>query len=234
MKNSPKINYNENVYTTGDFNLQEIKAETILSLENLPDFSVQTEENSGIFYRNYSPDLVKYDSNNNTVTLSRDSIYNLLPERLFFEEDELKNSKNIEETNEQIKNKKKHISYFFQPFDTEYFKLSLALEKQINKLSEKSNKVLLDLFFDKIAETEVEHLQFLLPQISQIKGNELLIINVLKIILNVKKIELVENDCYSKCFIIHIHNLAKEEYTRKTQQISVIFEILKEYFLPLD
>jgi len=86
-----------------NINLQEIKAETILSLKDLPDFLVQ-KENSGTFYRNYSPDLIEYDNFNNTVTLSRDGVYNLLPEGLFFKEDEL-NSKNFQDASDKIKEK---------------------------------------------------------------------------------------------------------------------------------
>jgi len=227
-------------YINGNVNLHEIRAETILSLEDLSKFSVQTKENGGTFYRNYSSDLIEYESDN-TITLSRDSIYHLLPEGLFFEEDELKNSKDFRETSDKLKEKKREISHFFQPFDTEYFKLSLALEKQMNKISQKGNEILLDLFFDKPAVTAAVETgrapslqRLLLPQISQIKGNEYLIIDILKIILNVKKIELIEMDYCAKRFIIHIPNLSKEEYDQKTQQISDIFEILKEYFLPFD
>ena len=222
----------KNDHINGNVNLFGIRAETILSLEDLPDFSVQTKENSGTFYRNYSSDLIEYDSDNNTITLSRDSTYHFLPEGLFFKEDELKNGKNFKETSDKIKEKKREICNFFQPFDTEYFKLSSALEKQINKLSEKGNNILLDLFFDKTVETQC--IASLLPQINQIKGNEYLIITILKTILKIKKIELIEMDCCTKYFIIHIPNLSKEEYTQKTQQVSGIFEILKEYFLPFD
>ena len=234
MKNNDKINSNENVRMSIFFDLQEIKAETFLSLENLSDFSVQTKESSGTFYRNYSPDLIKYDRNSNTVTLSRDGIYNLLPEELFFEEDELKNSKSFKETTEKRKEKKKQINCFFQPFDTEYFKLSFTLEKQINTLSQKSNSVLLDLFLGPVVEADVLFLQSLLPHISQIKGNDYLIIDILKMMLKSPKIELKEADNDCKCFIIHIPNLSKEKYIQKIQQICGIFEILREYFLPFN
>ena len=224
-------------YINENVNLGEIRAETILSLEDPPGFSVQTKENSGAFYRNYSFDLIKYDSDN-TITLSRDSLYHLLPEGLFFEEDELKNSKDFKETSEKMKEKRRDISHFFQPFDTKYFNLSLALEKQMNKISEKGNEILLDLFFDKSAATvetgRAPSLQLLIPQISQIKGNEYLIINILKTILHIKKIELIELDYCTKRFIIHIPNLSKEEYNQKTEQISGIFEIFKEYFFPFN
>ena len=225
-----------NISTAENFYLREIKAETILALEEITDFSILTKENSGTFCRNYSSDIIDCDNINNTITLSRDSIYKLLPEALFFEEEELRNSKNFKDTSDKIKEKKKEISYFFQPFDTEYFKLSLTLEKEINKISEKSNKILLDLFFEKnkIAKINPIFSQFLLPQINQIKGNELLIIDILKIILKVKKIELIEINNYDKRFIIHIPNLSKDEYFQKTQEVSDIFEILKEYFSPFD
>jgi len=225
-------------YINGNSNVQEIRAETLLSLEDLHGFSVQTKENSGTFYRNYSSDLIEYDSSSNTITLSRDGIYNVLPEGLFFEEDELKSRKNFEKSREKIKEKKRDISHFFQPFDTEYFNLSLALEKQINNISEKGNTILLDLFFDNdnigAAAKTWSAASLLLPQIGQIKGNEYAIGNILKTILDAKKVELIETDCNTKRFIIHIPNLSKEEYFEKTQQVSGIFTILEEYFLPFD
>ncbi|MDR1761464.1 MAG: hypothetical protein LBR55_03340 [Bacteroidales bacterium] len=228
----------KNNYINGNSNVREIKAETIVALQDLSDFSVQTKENGGAFYRNYSSDLIRYDSDTNTITLSRDGIYNLLPEGLFFEEDELRNSKNFKETRNKIKEKKKEISHFFQPFDTEYFKLSLALEKHINKCAEKGNEILLDLFFDNDnVAADVETwcaASFLLPQISQIKGNEHVIGGVLKTILHAPKVELIETDYCNKSFIIYISNLSKKEYFEKKQQVSDIFKILEEYVLPFD
>lgn len=215
-------------------NLQGIKAEAILSLEGVSDVLVNTntEGKQGAFCRNYSPDLIDFDYNTNTVILSRNAIEKQLPEGLFFEEDELKNSSNFEKAYKTITVKKEDRSNFFQPFNTEYFNLSLAFEKEINRISEKSNQILLDLFFEKeeIAKINVPALQILLPQISHIKGNVYLIIDLLKNILDVKKIELTEPD--RDCFIIHIPNLSKEQYDRKTEEVEDIFKILKEYFLP--
>lgn len=228
----------KNDYINNNSDLREIKAETIVSLLDLPVFAVQTKEKGGTFYRNYSSDLIEYDRNTNTITLSQDGIYNLLPEGLFFNEDELKSSKNFKVSSARIKEKKKEINHFFQPFDTEYFKLSVALEKQINKLTEKGNEILLDLFFDTTADKKTQYAaslqQFLLPHSSHIKGNEHAIRNVLKSLLHAKKIELIETDYCNKRFIIHIPNLSKEEYVQKVKQISDIFEILEEYFLPFN
>ena len=213
-----------------NINLRELKAESILSLQDLQDFVVEMK---GIFYRNYSPDLMSNPVDKEEIELSRDGILHLLPEGLFFNEDDPKNSEIFDEKKEKSK-------LFFRPFDTEYFNLSLKLEKEINRISGKSNFSLTDfLSRDILPETEEDFLS-LSGFVSAIRGNEALIIDILKIILNVPKIELIKIDNFvcsgviRKRFIIHISNLSTEQYAQKNHQISGIFEIFKEYFLPFE
>ena len=209
---------------------QELKAESVLSLYGLQDFVVEMK---GIFHRNYSPDLMSKPTDNDRIELSRDSIYHLLPEGLFFGDDELKN-------NELFKEKKKRRKLFFQPFDTEYFNLSLKLEKELNDIFEK-HLFNLKNHIDKDILPEIkEDIICLSDFINRVRGNEMLIIDILKLILNIQKIELVKNnhpdypEITRKTFIIHILNLSTEEYFQKNHQIEKIFTVFEEYFLPFD
>jgi len=200
-------------------NCRELKAESILSLSDLQNFVVEMK---GIFYRNYSSDLMSNptDKENKNIELSRDSIYHLLPEGLFFNKDDIKDT-------DKFKNKKKERELFFQPFESKYFHLSLKLEKEINDIFEKD-------FLNLTNSSCFPNLTYLA---GVIRGNELLIIDILKIILNVSKIELIKinnSEFIRKTFIIHIPKLSMEQYVQKNHQISKIFEILKEYFLPFD
>lgn len=215
-------------------NFREIKAESILSLYDLGDFAL---EMNGIFHRNYSSDLMSKLSNKEEIELSRDSVYHLLPEGLFFNEEELLNS-------EILREKKKKRKFFFQLFDTEYFKLSLKLEQEINNISEKQVRNLKDHSINRDIEpkTEEDMLNILNHSdfVCEIRGKEWLIVDILKMILDIKKIELIKIEDFNspeiirKRFIIHIPNLSVEEYFQKNHQISKMFEILKEYFLPFD
>jgi len=214
-------------------NLRELKAESVLSLYDLQDFAVEMK---GIFHRNYSPDLMSKPTDKDKIELSRDSIYHLLPENLFFGDNELKNSENLKE-------KKRKRKLFFQPFDNEYFNFLLKLEKEINNIF---GKYIFNMTSypnwempQKTAEDTLDVLN-LSDFASEIRGNETLIVDILKIILNVSKIELIKNDnsAYQepirKTFIIHIPKLSNEEYFQKSNQVVKMFEIFKEYFLPFD
>jgi len=214
-----------------NINFKDLKAESVLSLYDLQNFVVEMK---GIFYRNYSPDLMSDPNEKETIELSRDGISHLLPEGLFFSENDFKDSTIFEE-------KKRNRRNFFQPFDNEYFSISLDLEKEINHISEKSLFSLIDfLSQNTIQTTEEDMINFfnVSALVSAIRGNEMLIIDILKIILNIQKIELIKINTAcgfaQKRFIIHIPNLSTEQYIEKKHHISKIFEVLKEYFLPFE
>ncbi|MCL2417498.1 MAG: hypothetical protein FWD02_06150 [Bacteroidales bacterium] len=210
-------------------NIQEIKAESIVALYDLQNFAVEMKS---IFYRNYSPDLMSNPNNKEVVELSRDGIFHLLPEGLFFEKDDKK-----------FQEKKEKAMLFFQPFDTEYFNLSLKLEKEINRICEKYQFSLTDFLCGNVlpkSEENILNFISLSNFVNTIRGNETLIIDILKNILNVPKIELVKNinstseGIIRKTFIIHISNLSAEEYARENQRVSKLFEIIKDNLLPFE
>jgi hypothetical protein len=217
-------------------NMREIKAETLISLIDVSDFTVQMQ---GIFFRNYSEDLTSItdDNNGQIFNLSRDGIFHLLPEGLFFEKNQLKDD-DFKKKYDALKEKKKRIDLFFQPFDTEYFKLSLKLEKKINAVSEQWNAFFSTFFFDNL---ELEHdnayiykLKTLLPYVSELKGNHKLLVDILKIILECEKVEIIELKPFFKRFIFHKECLSKEAYQQMTEKILAFFNFFQEWFLPFE
>jgi len=220
-------NQGQNIAESSSF--QEVKAEPIAALHDLQDFVVEAKS---IFYRNYSPDLMSNPNNKDVIELSRDGIFHLLPKYLFFEKDDNKSQE-----------KKEKAMLLFQPFDTEYFNLSLKLEKEINRICEKSQFNLTDfLCRDSFPKAEEDMLNFIAMSnfVNAIRGNEALIIDILKNILNVPKIELIKNNNFISCgtigktFIIHMSNLSAEQYALEKERTSNFFKIIKDYFLPFE
>lgn len=215
----------------------DIKAETIVSQLELPEFVVR---NKGIFYRNYSDDLTSIKEENNIpiVELSRDGTFHLLPEGLFFKESRLKiNDKHVlNKENDKIREEKAKIELFFQPFETKYFQLSLELESRLNEIAEKGNRILSDYLFEGIdIDTEnsfIQTLYPLLPYVSELKGNMNLLRDLLQIIF-LAKVEIRRNGL-SLFFVIHRSKLLKNNYFLMDNEVTCFFDFFTEWFLPVE
>ncbi len=222
---------------------EEMKAETLISQMDInEDLDVRMQ---GIFFRNYSDDLICVGNEDNKITLelSRDSIFHLLPEGLFFKEDQLKKTddkSNFDFNKEQheLKKRKKAVLSFFRPFDTEYFKLTLELEKKLNALAEKGNTVFTEALWDDFEpDTNNEYISKikpLLPFISQLRGNLPLLADILRNIFLAEKVEwTILRSLYVRC-IIHKERLSKEEYQKMDKEIVVFFGFFRQWFLPVE
>ncbi len=216
---------------------EDIKAETIVSQLDLREFNVR---NRGIFYRNYSDDLINITNENNVplIELSRDGTFHLLPESLFFKENRLKiNDKYVlREENKELREEKRKIELFFQPFETKYFHLSLEIESRLNEIAEKGNR-----FFDKFLFEEIDtnspniYIQktlSLFPYLSELKGNLDLLRAILKIIFSTE-VEILK-DGLSLFIIVHKRRLAKDKYFLMDDQVAEFFEFFTEWFLPIE
>jgi len=231
---------------TTHFENRELKAETLVSLFDIKnDCNVQMES---VFFRNYSEDLMNVDQfdNQTTLILSRDSIYHLLPEKLFFEENTLKGTgKRVFDfagEYEELLRKRREILSFFQPFDTTFFKLSLVLEQKLNFLSETGNHFFNTFFLDEEKsdsrkpdfDVYVAKIKLMLPFVSQIRGNFPLLADLIKEILNVDKVEVQEIVPLKKRFVIHKVGLTKDEYLTMHKELVSLFIFLQHWFLPLE
>jgi len=227
---------------------RDIKAETLISIYDIKEEIVTQME--GVFFRNYSEDLMNVENygENITATLSRDSIFHLLPEKLFFEDTTHKRNKkqffDFTEDYQELLRKRREILSFFQPFDISFFKLSLDFEQKLNFFAETGNNFFQNFFLNDTKsnprnskpETDkyIAKLKMVLPFVSQIRGNLQLIADLLKTIFEVDKVEIKEIELFKKHFIIHKEGLSKDEYLTMDKELVTFFEYLKQWFLPVE
>jgi len=229
-------------YLNEHLSVKEVKAETLLALWNInEDFHVRMES---IFARNYAEDLISvdYEEDKLLVTLARDSLFHLLPEGLFFEENRLRDQSkrgfNFTDEYTELKKQKKEITSFFQPIDTELFKINLAFEHKLNDFFRKGNDSLCHTFLDDNRnETQnkyIAEINKMLPFTSQIRGNLPLLIDILKNVLSVEKINVEKITLFHFRFIIHKEGLSKDEYIAMDNDLEQFFDYFKHWFLPVE
>jgi len=221
-----------------NFNYHNINAETLIALlDKTDDLRIQPE---GVFSRNYSEDIKKIepDIDKTTLTVARDGIYHLLPEGIFFKENELKDDgkkgNDFATSYDKIKKKKKDIFNFFQPFDTAFFYLTLELEKKLNQITDKGNRVFLPEIENKKGNEKIDKIIPLIPFASKIKGNLSLLSDLLKNMLEVEKVEIVKINHLHTRFYIHIEGLTKNEFLDLDEEVAGFFDFFTYWFLPVE
>jgi len=246
-------------YNDKNIPIADIKAESVIAViydGDNPEIRAQ-----GCFFRNYSEDIMRIshesDRESIVVELSRDGIYHLLPETLFFLENRLliKKKKSIgnaeianesaikEEVKKQIV-EKKHLLTFFKFFDIQYFKTSLLLEKEIYETENIQTGFILKYFFDYDLNREensyIKKLAPLLIYSSQLRGDLLLLPEILSAVLN-NRVEIKRRNIFigqnSESlplieFIVHIKGLSVTEYKELTTAYEAFFAFVNEWFLP--
>ena len=146
---------------------------------------------------NYNYDLTEYVK----INLSRDGIYDTLPESLIHELSSEKPQKTVSDMTEQFKAHKKEEEYarkFFCPFENEFFIKALErenIEKEI--LLELNGSKPLDFFYDfwhidrDLPPILVSKLIRILPYLHKIVGNLQMTVNCLSYLLD-EKVEIAE------------------------------------------
>ena len=236
---------------------EKLKAESILSsfqdsLENT-NFKFK-----GVFSRNYNDDIVEVEvdleskENQQSLSLSRDSLFHILPEGLFFKEDKLKlidkqrDEEKFKAEAERITKEKQKFLLFFHPFDKSYFKLRFDLEKKLNEIAQDRTTILLDKFFDVFNINKenklIKKITKLLPLASEIKGNMHLCKDVLKIIFFPAQVDVwkldkrISSDHFLLIFKsnIHIEKLSPSEFRHLKKEIDCFSQFFHGWFLPVD
>jgi len=219
-------------------NTQNIAAETLLALwDDIPNLKVICES---IFARNYSEDLNRIDADHDstTVYLTRDGIRHLLPEGLFFAENQLNEGKirgnDFKSAYYKMKKQRKEVQAFFQPYDTELFKLTIEGERKLNNLFKTGNKIVLPEQPETSKNEYINKIIPLLPYASMLRGNFPLLIDLLKFVFEVEKIEVKEVKPLCSRFVIHKEGLSKEEYLYMNEEIKIFFDFFRHWFLPFE
>jgi len=223
-------------------NTEEVKAETLVSQMKISeDFGLRW---SGIFFRNYSDDLmsVKNEDEKTVIELSRDGVFQLLPEGLFFDEDHLKRKSksgyDFKKEQAEIEKLKKTMFAFFNPFDAHYFSMSVEMEKKLNHISQDGNAMMMN-FFGNEPEIDTDNeyilkIKPLLPFTSYLRGNIALLTDILKNVFSVEKIEIRKIKPLFLRFVIHKDGLNKEQYLSMYNNLIAFFDFFGQWFLPIE
>ena len=123
---------------------QELSAEQLLSVY-YPEIKEWTANYGSFFTRNYAGDLKGCDAAARSVSLSRNGIYDVLPEKLFFDPNELrdKESRAFAQRITEIYEEEKNIQKYFLPFDSFFFNRSLNVRMNVNRLVDDKTELLL-------------------------------------------------------------------------------------------
>ena len=226
----------------------DLRAETWLNLHFPDDFPVRVST-KGIFYGNYSEDLLEVDTSSyeaNRVSLSRDGLFHLLPEALFVDENHLRDPKT---KHKPFTPEKEHILNFFVPFDTEYFQIMLGFDKRVHEME----AGLVDMLVKYLYDVDIQEIQnpmiretipFLL-QASEIRGDFWLISRLMTAITGFRtEIQPVSrcltplSDCGSEQSVIrvvfHIPELSNSEYALKYAEFEEFVDFMAEWFFPAE
>ena len=238
-------------------NLDNIKAESFLTstMESLEDTILEFQ---GVFSRNYYNDIIGLeqeeviDKSLLYIKLSRDSLFHILPEGLFFRENDLRNvakennPEKFKALEEKIRREKQTILTLLYPFDKTYFTLRFELEQKLNELAQNKTSLLIDKLFD-IYQIDnkndlIKKVIPLLPLASEIRSNKMIWRDIFKSIFYpanvVVRIAEKQNDAGIMKQIVkttlYIEKLTNREFKKLIKDLDVFAAFFYEWFLPVD
>jgi hypothetical protein len=234
--------------------VDHIKAETFLTsfLDSCRDVIIEPH---GVFFRNYDNDVISVDADEYdrkmVVKISRDGLFQILPESLFFVENKLReigkkgDKEKFKQEEERIRKEKQNIKTFFQPFDVAYFKLRFELEKKLNHLATNRAQIIIDELIDDFgidAENPIVRKMLpLAPIASEFRGNKFLLKDVLKILFYPANVEILLKRSKASGmkgtilkFIVYIEELSAEQFRTMKKDVEGFSQFFYEWFLPVD
>ena len=191
------------------------------------------------FTRNYSGDLVSCDHEMETVSLARNGIYDIMPEKLFFDSEELRflEKRDLAYKLSEVYEEEKNIKTYFKPFDSYFFNQSLRLQKVITHMVDDRTRLLLKLFFDYDIETEenpyVKQIAPLLLHVTQLRADLDLIVNILTDILECKVEHKVISPVHTQ-FVVHKRELDGKGYATFMKLLKPLFAFIENWFMPME
>lgn len=216
---------------------KELKAETWLAA-HYPSQKEWLVHHKGIFSRNYADDLRECHPEQATLELSRDGLYEILPNGLFFTGRELtnKDQEDFRWGEHVLKQRLERIKTVFQPFDSSFFNHSLALENQLNATLAEKKEVLLNDFLDVDLSKErnpyIKKMASIVAQAARIRGDYRFLCKILNCILGYKTTyKLLKGRVR---FTIHRPNLDHDAFLRYLDELQPFFQWLEEWFVPFE
>ena len=216
---------------------------------NLPDDVPVRVSTKGIFLSNYCEDLLEVDTSDlktHRISLSRDGLFHLLPEALFVEENRLRDPK---QKGKPFTPEKEHILDFFVPFDSEFFQVTLGLDKVVQNLESHSVDILLKYLYgidvQAIRNLEIKKALPFILQASEIRGDYVLIDRLMTAITGFQtEIQQVfrsfsdascgEYDVAVARIVFHIPSLTNKEYAVQYQELGEFVQFVAEWFFPAE
>ena len=227
-------------------NLSEVSAEMLINYL-YPEIDEQWKvQNMGIFYRNYTRDLLTYDDDTYDIWVARDGFIKLLPQGMLFSSQGMKKGQHKANTKKQTA-KLRMLNDLFQPFDTFAFRRKLAIERQVSELLDTKLEYVLKTYFhyDLTAETNdyVREMARLLPFISRLRGDLLLVRNILaslfKCEVTCRHGRYSETDNTQRwlpmmTYELLIEEMTAEEYQQMTASMEPLKQFISEWLIPFD
>lgn len=214
-----------------------IKAETWITV-NHPSTEEWIAWYKGIFSRNYSGDFRSCDPENNTIELSRDGLYEILPNMLFFTGNELlgKDEADFKWTERVLKQRKERIKNVMMPFDSCYFNDSLFLEKTLNDVV--SNKTLIVLQtltgidFSKEENPYIRRMAPALLQAAKVRGDYRFLCRMMTCVLGYKTDYRLYSDRVR--FVVNRPDLGRYDFLSYLEELKPFFQFVEEWFVPFE
>ena len=203
-------------------------------------------ENEGSFYRNYNRDLLSIDEELCTLRLARDGYLRLLPQGLLTEENELRKG-DIKQKHEKLERRKQLLRDLFKPVDSHIFRTRLHIEKEIAKLLQAQQGLLLKQYFGYDLETEtdpyVKKVAPLLPFISRLRADFGFLRDLLHRLLGFKVKAMMGRytweegaDCSQPMvrYEVIVPELTVEKFSELDRTLNPLRDFICEWFIPYD
>ena len=226
----------------------DLKAETWLNVCFPGEIPEQVVTN-GIFYSNYCEDLLEVETMEgraHRIKLSRDGLFHLLPEALFFNDNRLQDPKLKAMP---VKAEKERVMTFFEPFDLAYFQVGLGLDQTTSQLEACTVNSLVKEIYDvdvqSIQNPFVRQMAPFLLQASTIRGDFPLIGKLMASIIGfhteikpvVRKLEQPDEPQKEMCVarvLFYIPDLSNSEYARRYEELGEFVNFVADWFFPFN
>jgi hypothetical protein len=225
-------------YIDKDPENQELKAELLLSTY-FPDVSEWDAQYGSFFSRNYSGDLRSCNAETKMVALSRNGMYDILPEKLFFDDTELRflETRDFAFKLSEVYEEEKNIKAYFMPYDSYFFNQSLRLERIVTHILDNKTKLLLKLLFNYDIDAEenpyVKMMAPLLIHVTDLRADIDQITKILSVILSCKvECRILRPD--QVLFIVNKLQLDSKGYAAFMKDLKPLFNFVQYWFMPME
>lgn len=225
-------------YFDQDILQQELSAEMLLATF-YPDIKDWTANYGSFFTRNYSGDLKSVDRAMKTVSLARNGIYDILPEKMFFDPNELRNkdSRAFAQRAAELYEEERNIQKYFLPFDSYFFARSLNVRMNVGRLLDDKTELLLKLLFDYDLRAEKNpYIRLLAPMllyVTELRSDLDRLAEMLSAVIDCPvdyKIPTQDRVVIT----VHKRGLSSSEYAAFMELLKPLFDFVQEWFVPME